>query len=633
VAGVLILGFVVLVGVALVNAWKREQVTRREAEAGERIAQVRSALDVFHRLAEERFFYPANTTLTAEPVLYYDSRRGQFAGQQAIALGERLTKDLERLPLPDERAALDRDMHDLILVGAQAQSQQTRDPKALAKTLETLEKAVARRGPSRSYHRLRARCYRALGQEERAAEEERRAASASPTALDHFLEGEEYRTSADGQIWRPNAVSLKQAVKHYEQALVLEPDNVWCHLQRGRCYLSLGQGAEAALALGTCVALRPQAPWGYTARGLALGQIQRYAEGEEDLHRALTLDPGCRPALLHRGILAWLQRKDSQALADFTKVLEPPADCRLIEAAYYRGQLRLERQEFQQALKNFDLVINESPAFRPAFLSRAQVHFLRGDDPRGVGDLTVFLNLGRTKSFTVQDAALFAQRGQLLHQLAPTWRLPGTDFRAKLRLAQKELETARKLGDASPELFDELGMVAQRLGEWQAAVAAYEEALRTAAPDLAVKVRSKRGWIYAQSLVPPRHDKARADFAAALRLDPAHAEAHAGLGYLEAIQKSVGAAQREAAQALWYGAGNYLVLHNVACIYAELSQSDPGQATQYQDLAMRLLQDAVNLCQSGGGGSREIDDIRVDTLLHALSGRSDFRTLLAGKGR
>jgi hypothetical protein len=41
-------------------------------------------------------------------------------------------------------------------------------------------------------------------------------------------------------------------------------------------------GAEALEALGTCVALRPKEPWGYSARGLTLGLVKRYAKVERD---------------------------------------------------------------------------------------------------------------------------------------------------------------------------------------------------------------------------------------------------------------------------------------------------------------------------------------------------------------
>jgi tetratricopeptide (TPR) repeat protein len=628
-----------LLGVTqLYDAWSKEEALRREADELRACAQAHRDLMEFHRLAEEHQFYAVSTTPAAETALYYDSRRGQAAGEKAIALAERLTREMAQLPLRAERATLDRELHNLLLLSAETQGQEVRNPRAVTEIMDRLKRAASLLGPSRSYHRLRARCYHTLGDRQRATEEEQRAAAAQPTALDHFLEAEEYRirsgspaeASGDVLAWQPNARLLRQAVVHYQHALQLDPENFWCHLQLGRCYLSLGQGSEAVEALGTCVALRPKAPWGYSARGLTLGLTRRFAAGEADLRQALAIDPQFAPALLHRGILAWLQRKDDRALDDFTRVLQSPADGRLIEAAYYRGQLRLERQEFAEALKDFDLVVKETPGFRPVYLSRAQVHFLRGDDARGLADLTTFLDRGSTKPFDPRDARLFALRGRLLHQLVPHWGLPRSEFKLKLRLAWSELKTARQLGHRSAELFDDLGSVAQRLGEWQGACAVYEEALQSAPRDLAVKVRTKRGWIYAQS--PREHDKARADFAEAVRLDATHADAHAGLGYLHALQKEPSGAQRAAAQALWHGRDDYLVLHNVACIYAELSRTEKGQAAQHQDMAVALLERAVELCRRGGGGAREIDNIRGDTSFDVLRGRPDLEKLLKGKG-
>src|SRR5207245_7785431 len=61
--------------------------------------------------------------------------------------------------------------------------------------------------------RLRVRCYHTLGDRQQAAAEEQRAAAAQPTALDHFLEAEEYRirsgspaeASGDALAWQPSA--------------------------------------------------------------------------------------------------------------------------------------------------------------------------------------------------------------------------------------------------------------------------------------------------------------------------------------------------------------------------------------------------------------------------------------------
>jgi tetratricopeptide (TPR) repeat protein/tRNA A-37 threonylcarbamoyl transferase component Bud32 len=620
---------------------------QRDAEYRRRRDQARDDFESFCRLAEERHIRAPNTTPAGQALRseqarssqYFNSARGQEKAKAAVDLANRLGKELDELDLRAERGTLDKELHDLLLVMAH---ERTRQPErnTAADVLATLERAVSKSGPSRSYHRLRARCYHALGEESRAVDEEERARAVSPTALDHFIQAEEHRTrafepvetSGDDLSWRPNRDLLRKAVAEYHLAVRGEPENFWYHLQLGRCYLSLDQGAEALEVLSTCVALRPKEPWGYSARGLTQGLIKRYAEGEADLDRALAIDSGFRPARLHRGLLALLQRKDEQALEDFAKVLEP-GEGRLIEAAYYRGQLRLLRMEYAKALADFDLVVNEDAGFRPAYLSRAQAHFLREDTSRGLADLAKFLDLGRPSPFDPNDPALFAARGRLLLQLIPKWRLPPEAYLAKLPLARQDLEAARKRGHRSAELFDDLGSVAERLGEYDQALDAYAESLKLNGPlEVSVKVHTKRGWIFAAFLRKPQYERAREEFVEAIRLGPAHANAHAGLGFVRAIQRAPGEAVLAAGRAHALGADDYLILHNVACVYAELSRADKGWEAQHQDAAMDVLRRAVRLCRQGGDGDDEIKLIQGDSSLRVLEGHPGYRALIAGEG-
>jgi tetratricopeptide (TPR) repeat protein len=194
-----------------------------------------------------------------------------------------------------------------------------------------------------------------------------------------------------------------------------------------------------------------------------------------------------------------------------------------------------------------------------------------------------------------------------------------------LRLARTELEAARARGHRSAELFDDLGSVAELLRDFDAALAAYEESLKQKGPpDVAVRVRTKRGWIFADRLEEPKFDRARAEFAEAVRLDPYHADAHAGLGFVEAKRRAAGPAQREAALALNSEGDNYGILHNVACIYAELAEVERGQQQAHQDAAIHLLRRAVRLCREGGDHDEEVKRIKVESSFEALCQRPGF---------
>lgn len=628
----------------LIHAWNRAASIERQADLLKRREPARAEFAAFHRLAEERQFLAAVTTPAGKPAVDYDAQRGREVGEKAVAIAERLDRELAELAMPAERTALHAEWHNLLmLMAAQARLRPGIDREQVARVRDSLERAVSLPGqrPSRAYYRLRARAFRVLGEETHAAIEDRRAEAEPPTALDHFLQAEEYRArasdpaetlgSGDDPAWQPDRDLLLRAVAEYQAALQLKPDDFWCHLQMGRCYLSLKRGAEAVAALDCCVALRPSEPWGYSARGLARGLLRDYERAELDLGKALEIDAEFRPARLHRGIMAWLQGKDDRAFDDLARVLEPPDERRLVEAAYYRGQLHLQRHEIPEALSDFDLVARASPDFRPVYLTRAQAHFLDGGKARGLADLTTFLNLGRSRSFGSTDPALRAQRGRLLLHLAPQWGLSGDERAAALGLARDELETAHRMGHRTAELFDDLGTVSHHLGNRSMELAAYEQAL-AARPStaLAVKVHTKRGWIYAEGGNLPNWERARADFAEAVRLDRAHADAHAGLGFVAALRRSSNEAKGEAALALWHGGHEYLLLHNVACIYAMLSRVETGQAQQDTDTAMDLLRRAVALCRQGGDGDVEIDWIKREASFKVLSDRPDFHDLIEG---
>jgi tetratricopeptide (TPR) repeat protein len=293
--------------------------------------------------------------------------------------------------------------------------------------------------------------------------------------------------------------------------------------------------------------------------------------------------------------------------------------------------LHAEQGKFKEALADFNLLARESPSFRFVYLPRAQIHFLQ-DDPRGLADLTTFLELGMTDRPDPKGHVLFALRGRLLRHNVPNWGLSREQTAAALRLARDQLNRAIQLGGASALVFEDLGLVLEALGESGKALEVYAQALAAAPPrDLEARVLSKRGWILAQSPERPQQEKAQEAFAALLRLEPHNPDARAGLGYLAARRKSATEAQREVVHGLLDGAGDYLALHNLACIYAELSQADKAQVKQHQDVAIALLRRAVEVWRRGGAGPSEIQLIRGEPSFKSLRDREDFKKLLGEK--
>jgi serine/threonine protein kinase/regulator of sirC expression with transglutaminase-like and TPR domain len=376
---------------------------RAEANRLKTQEQARGDLKTFRHLVDEANFFAARTNPASEHAPYFDPHKGAAMSRVALELAESWGPALEALPLPDERAAVKFELRGLLILAASETLRAEPGHAGAERVLATLDRAVRLGGSSVSDYRLRAGAYEQLGDEKQATEMRRRAEDPkSPrTALDLFLLGERERDESAARVgdrtdlktWRLDPARMQRAVALYRQALAIDPDQYWARLQLGRCLQSLGRFPEAVEALGACVAIHPKAPWGYSTLGLALAEQGRYDEAAHELNQAIGID--ARPPRLHRGVVYWRQKKYDEALADFEAVLAPPDDKQLVEAAYYRGQLHLERGKVQKALDDFDQVVVASPGFRSVYLDRTLIYLSRRDVPRALADLDTYVSLVR----------------------------------------------------------------------------------------------------------------------------------------------------------------------------------------------------------------------------------------------
>jgi tetratricopeptide (TPR) repeat protein len=630
-----------LIGLA---AYGTRQVRRAEhrrllaetqaAELSTRERARRDVLDIL-RLADEARFYAASTDPVGERAPYFDPATGRGAARAAFDIAGRWGAGLRQLPLHEERGRVRGELYDLALLIAQSHLGNTADRRAGLDAMSALEQATAFAPdpPDRGYHRLRASAYRAIGDEPRATAEEHLSRDEPRTAAEWFLEGERHRTSvreaSDPAERGQRDVALGRAVGAYREALHLQPAHFWTWFQLGRCYLSLGRRGEAVEALGACVALRPDSPWGYSARGLALALLRRFPEAEADLDRAVKLPGDFRPARLNRGVVYLLQKQHDRALTEFAAAMAPPEQAMLVEAAYYRGLLLDERGDHALACEDFGRVLLRRPEFRPALVARAKSYLMRGDRNRCLDDLTAAAAATDAGQTDPADPAFLSRRGRLLRAVADG--LPWPTASEALELARHDLQEAVRRGgpSPSPSLFAELVDVTKLLRRREDALTWCSKAIEAAPTD--PRHRVARGNVYYEL---DRYAEAQADFEEAVHHDPGNADARAMLACVRARQSASEDALREAAYALVAcRRGDYLVLHNVACVFAELSRPGSDKSTAYQDLAVALLRRAVELWREGGAGLSELELIRAEPafVIPSLWARPDFQQLFTAR--
>ena len=596
----------------------------REARHVRALVAARIRVERIEQLSDEARFYAASVDRPDERAPYFDPARGRQLAAEALATAAEWGPRLDLLPLADRREPLRRELAELCLLVAQVDL--SAPGRASSDTVALLDKSDALTGrATRASRWLRAR---ASGTPAPAD-----AAAAQRDAFDLFLDAEEARLStarlavnANGAVNAPDrrTASLRRAVALYQDALRAQPSHFWARLQLGRCYLALGRGAEAAETLGACEALRPQAPWGYSARGLALAMLRRFDEAEREIDRALQLDPANLQARINRGLLLMLEQKPSEAAVVFDALCQTDDKQPPPEALYYRARLQSSASpsspgDLAASLATLDMLLARSGDFIPARLLRATVRAMRGDD-RGAAD-----DLDAVAALVSPADARAAARGHLLRQLAAD--LPAPQRRRSLESAERELRAATEGGGSATALAD-LAAVLHHLGRGQEALEAYGAALARGASE--AQVRTNRGWTLIDLA---RFADAADDFGRVIQISHDHAEALSGLAYAEAKERHVAEATRHASLALVAADGEYRILHNVACVYAALSATEPARAVEHEQTAVQLLRCALDAWRSGWGGPDEIELIRTDSAwTPSMRSRSDFKQLLAAPG-
>jgi tetratricopeptide (TPR) repeat protein len=623
---------VVLLGLGTFAAVKVRQA-ERIATRLRKNDQARRDLKSFRQLAQEANFYAATTDPLAENAPYFDPHKGEAAARAALALTKAWGPSLGALPIAEEREPARREVYELdLLLAHLLLSQPSADTARSALTL--LDQVHALHASTLGETRLKDKAARALGKAGNSAPVSAiEPASDMGTAQDHFLLGEEYRVQAfrkkdpkaERAVWQRDPTLLDKAIVEYRTSLALDPAQYWARFQLGRSYLSQGKLAEAVEALGACTALKPESPWAFSVRGLALAQMKRYDEATADFDHSLRIDPAALPVRLNRGYVHWIRKELDLALADFNAVLQAPKSQRLVQAAYYRGHINAAQGKVQEALDDFTLVIAEDPGFAPAYKPRALVYFMRGDDAAGMQDLdTASLAEGRDPNGP--EWHLHGNRGHLLRSLhgeLPSEKRSGPFGQSLARRAVTELRLAISLGGRAWELFDDLGAILELQGRGADALAPYGQGLEIAPEN--VKLRIKRGWLL---IGAGRNEPAALDFRAAIKVEPRNAEAHSGLGFAQAMLNHPLEAQREAEIALLHGSDNFVTLHNIACIYAALSRNAGPEATPSQQLTLELLRKALVVWKTTDTPLNEVALIRGDTAFQSLHDQPEFQKLL-----
>lgn len=653
--------------VALQESRRRTMEAEHDAAVLMAEKQARGDVDQFRMLAEDANF-KIGLDDADEQFTYYDAKEGHDVIDQALAIATPWGDELDGLPLVDERDSIRRDLYELLLRRAQVGLLENSTDSSDS-ILADLNRAASYGEPTRGFYQLRAAYNRLMGDADEATSDEAQASSndVRVDAFDHFLTGEQFRLASIGALRplvtsnEPRGQNLQSAIAEYRAALQTDPDHYWSRLQLGRCYLATRHTGEAIETLGACIALRPEGPWAYTSRAMALAQDARYDEAIEDLNHVLSGDPGFLPALLNRGWIHWRQKNLPDAITDLMRAATTPENG-LALADFYLGQIHLAQDDLPKALNHFNRFANagQMQSFWIVHKYLASVQFLLGNDTQGQQHLDQYLSLRSSDVFDPKAASTRLDRGKFLlalttrdiallrakaiqNQNVPRARQLIAIERNLLGLAEVELNAAAGL--KSEDSYLELGRVTERIAILERSAEGFKTAIEHYSAGLevfpdSISLLNKRG---SNLRTVKQQALAKDDYLRATRIQPKNdsevllvAEAHSWVGILLTEAGEVDEAIRHAARSLavLFSVDEHQqafgVLHNIACIYGGVSQTNEDHRVELEDMAIEILAEAVSRAKRAGREALEREAIRVEEepfFGPELKARPEFQSL------
>jgi tetratricopeptide (TPR) repeat protein len=265
----------------------------------------------------------------------------------------------------------------------------------------------------------------------------------------------------------------KEAEAEFRRALELQADYFPALAGLGNLLSRAGDDKAALPMLRKAVQVRPQAYEGRFLLGSVLNRLNQFAEARAELEQAAKLGGENDPRVFYQLARAWgglgkaAERK--AALARFSELAQKQNDDEELRrrAAILTDEARalLQAGELEKALSRLELAREAKP-----------------------GDATVLFRLAGL-NFDLQRYDAAREYVQAAISISPaTWLyhyLLGLVERSANRLtdARASLETAAKLQSTEAPVFNALGEVLLRQGERQAAIAAFEKAVKLAPND------------------------------------------------------------------------------------------------------------------------------------------------------
>ena len=269
------------------------------------------------------------------------------------------------------------------------------------------------------------------------------------------LEAEAYFNQANQQYDEGNFLG---AIKSYDQALHIKPDDHDAWHNRGMALDELGQFEEAIASYDQALQFKPDLHQAWYNRGMALYTLGQFEEAIKSYDQALHFKPDDHDAWLYRGAALYTLGQFEEAIASFDQALQFKPDFH--EAWYNRGVVLENLGQLEQAIASFDQALQFKPDFHLAWFGRGNV-------------------LGKLGQFE-QAIASYDQTLQFKPDFYDAWFGRGNVL-GKLGQFEQAIASYDQTLQFKPDYhlaWFNRGIALGNLGQFEQAIASYDQALQ-----------------------------------------------------------------------------------------------------------------------------------------------------------
>ena len=184
---------------------------------------------------------------------------------------------------------------------------------------------------------------------------------------------------------------VEEALRAYDRAIELNPDQLESHFNRGNVLLRLQRQSEALAAFERAIAISPELAMAHYNRATLLSAAGRVDEARRGYQRTLELDPNFMQARFNLGTLLLAQGDLPQALACMDAVIAHAPN--VPQAHLTRGTALLKMKRLPEAIQSLDRALALNAQYPEALSNRGSARLQMKQYGAALADLQTAIRL------------------------------------------------------------------------------------------------------------------------------------------------------------------------------------------------------------------------------------------------